>query len=116
MIASGVAERGDGAHRQHRLDRLAHGAAGAVGLLRLEGLGRHADHAAWRASGRGAASRSTRICPGYIETDINSDWFKTEGGQKQMKGFPRRRLMEPRIWTPPLLMLAGPPPAPSPAR
>ena len=34
------------------------------------------------------------ICPGYIETEINSDWFKQEGGKKQMNSFPRRRLMD----------------------
>ncbi len=34
------------------------------------------------------------ICPGYIETDINADWFATEPGQRQIKSFPRRRLME----------------------
>jgi len=34
------------------------------------------------------------ICPGYFETEINSDWFKTDGGQAQIQGFPRRRLME----------------------
>lgn len=34
------------------------------------------------------------VAPGYIETEINSDWFKSEGGKKQMAGFPRRRLME----------------------
>ncbi len=48
------------------------------------------------------------ICPGYIETDINADWFKTEGGQKQVKGFPRRRLMDATDLDAPLLMLAGP--------
>jgi NAD(P)-dependent dehydrogenase (short-subunit alcohol dehydrogenase family) len=32
------------------------------------------------------------ICPGFIETELNSDWFKTEGGQKQIKSWPRRRL------------------------
>jgi NAD(P)-dependent dehydrogenase (short-subunit alcohol dehydrogenase family) len=34
------------------------------------------------------------VCPGYIETEINSDWFKAEGGKKQMASFPRRRLMD----------------------
>lgn len=34
------------------------------------------------------------VCPGYIETEINSDWFAAEGGKKQVAGFPRRRLME----------------------
>ena len=32
------------------------------------------------------------ICPGFIKTELNSDWFETEGGQKQIMGFPRRRL------------------------
>ncbi len=34
------------------------------------------------------------VCPGYIETEINADWFAEEGGKKQMASFPRRRLME----------------------
>jgi len=34
------------------------------------------------------------VCPGYIETEINSDWFQEEGGKKQMATFPRKRLME----------------------
>lgn len=34
------------------------------------------------------------VCPGYIETEINSDWFHDEGGKKQMATFPRKRLME----------------------
>ncbi|QIG81061.1 SDR family NAD(P)-dependent oxidoreductase [Stakelama tenebrarum] len=33
------------------------------------------------------------LCPGYIETDLNSDWFNTEGGRKQIAKWPRRRLM-----------------------
>jgi NAD(P)-dependent dehydrogenase (short-subunit alcohol dehydrogenase family) len=33
------------------------------------------------------------VCPGYIETELNSDWFASEGGKKQLSGFPRRRLM-----------------------
>ena len=31
------------------------------------------------------------MCPGFIETELNSDWFGTEGGQKQIKSWPRRR-------------------------
>ena len=34
------------------------------------------------------------VCPGYIETEINADWFASEGGKKQIASFPRRRLME----------------------
>ena len=33
------------------------------------------------------------ICPGYVETELNSEWFAEEGGKKQVAGFPRRRLM-----------------------
>lgn len=32
------------------------------------------------------------ICPGFIETEINDEWFKSEGGQKQIATFPRRRI------------------------
>lgn len=32
------------------------------------------------------------LCPGYIKTELNDEWFDSEGGQKQIAGFPRRRL------------------------
>lgn len=32
------------------------------------------------------------ICPGFIETEINADFFKTETGARFMKKFPRRRV------------------------
>lgn len=34
------------------------------------------------------------LCPGYIRTELNSDWFDTEGGQRLVGGFPRKRLMD----------------------
>ena len=34
------------------------------------------------------------VCPGYIETELNSDWFNSDGGARQIKSWPRRRLME----------------------
>ncbi len=34
------------------------------------------------------------ICPGFVETELNADWFATDGGKAQVAGFPRRRLME----------------------
>lgn len=34
------------------------------------------------------------LCPGYIETDINADWFASDGGKRQVDRWPRRRLME----------------------
>ena len=48
------------------------------------------------------------LCPGYIETEINADWFATEGGQKQIRSFPRRRLMDEDALDAALMMLAGP--------
>lgn len=48
-----------------------------------------------RALAREWATRQinvTGICPGYIATELNADWFGSEGGQKQIAGFPRRRL------------------------
>ncbi|MCR5875713.1 SDR family NAD(P)-dependent oxidoreductase [Phenylobacterium sp. J426] len=48
------------------------------------------------------------LCPGYIETAINDAWWPTEGGQKQLKGFPRRRLMEASDLDAAFMMLAGP--------
>ncbi len=38
------------------------------------------------------------LCPGYIETELNSDWFATEKGKAQVMGYPRRRLgLEPDL-------------------
>lgn len=48
------------------------------------------------------------LCPGYIETAINDAWWPTDGGQRQLKGFPRRRLMEASDLDAAFLMLAGP--------
>jgi len=33
------------------------------------------------------------LCPGYIRTELNSEWFDQEGGQKLVASFPRKRLM-----------------------
>lgn len=48
------------------------------------------------------------LCPGYIETEINDFWWKTEGGQKQINSFPRRRLAEQNDLDGAILLLAGP--------
>ena len=107
MIASGAAERG-----QARIVNIGSIASHTV----LPGLSAYcASKAAVAMLTRSLAREWARkgiavnaICPGYIETDINSDWFKTDGGQKQLKGFPRRRLMEAEDLDSALLMLCGP--------
>lgn len=48
------------------------------------------------------------LAPGYIETAINDAWWPTEGGQKQLKGFPRRRLMDADELDEAFLLLCGP--------
>jgi NAD(P)-dependent dehydrogenase (short-subunit alcohol dehydrogenase family) len=48
------------------------------------------------------------ICPGYIETEINDFWWQTDGGQKQINSFPRRRLAGQQDLDGALLLLAGP--------
>ena len=47
------------------------------------------------------------VCPGYIETELNADWFAEEGGKKQVAGFPRRRLMAEEDLDAMLLYLAS---------
>ena len=48
------------------------------------------------------------LAPGYILTDINAGWWETEGGQWQMKGFPRRRLMQAEDLDAVFMALCGP--------
>lgn len=46
-------------------------------------------------------------CPGFLETELNSDWFSREGGLKQIARFPRRRLMTEADLDPILLYLGA---------
>jgi NAD(P)-dependent dehydrogenase (short-subunit alcohol dehydrogenase family) len=47
------------------------------------------------------------LCPGFILTEINQSWFDTDGGQKQINSFPRRRVGEAKDLDRALLMLAS---------
>jgi len=93
MIASGSAERGDG-----RIILI----ASMAGLKPLPGLVPYCvSKAAVVMMAKSMAAEWMRkginvnaICPGYIETEINSDWLGQSGGQKMVAGFPRRRLMD----------------------
>ena len=47
------------------------------------------------------------VLPGYIVTEINGEWFGTEGGQKQVRRFPRKRVMDIDALDPTLLFLSS---------
>jgi NAD(P)-dependent dehydrogenase (short-subunit alcohol dehydrogenase family) len=107
MIASGVAERGEA-----RILNIASIASHTV----LPGLSAYCASKSAVAMLTQALAREwarrgiavNALCPGYIETDINAEWFRTEGGQKQLKSFPRRRLMNAEDLDAATLMLVGP--------
>jgi len=47
------------------------------------------------------------ICPGYIRTELNTEWFDSEAGAKQVAKFPRRRLAQESDLDAPLLYLCS---------
>ena len=47
------------------------------------------------------------ICPGFIETELNSDWFETAKGKTQINSFPKRRLQQAEDLDATLLLLAS---------
>lgn len=51
--------------------------------------------------------RVNALCPGYIETDINRDFFATEAGLNLIKRIPQRRLGKPEELDGALLLLAS---------
>lgn len=77
---------------------------GSVGSLRpLAGLTAYSmSKAAVAMMGKGLAREWARhgvtvntICPGWIATELNEEWLASEGGQRLVKTFPRRRVMQP---------------------
>ena len=51
--------------------------------------------------------RVNALCPGYIETPINADFFTTDAGQAVIRRIPMRRLGELTDLDAPLLLLAS---------
>ena len=51
--------------------------------------------------------RVNAICPGYIETEMNSAFWKTPGGQKLIERIPQRRIGQPVHLDGALLLLAS---------
>jgi NAD(P)-dependent dehydrogenase (short-subunit alcohol dehydrogenase family) len=51
--------------------------------------------------------RVNALCPGYIETDLNRDFFASEAGQTLIKRIPQRRLGRPEELDGALLLLCS---------
>ncbi|MBM3644994.1 MAG: glucose 1-dehydrogenase [Alphaproteobacteria bacterium] len=51
--------------------------------------------------------RVNAICPGYIETEMNEDFWKTPGGQRLIERIPQRRIGRPEDLDGALLLLAS---------
>jgi len=47
------------------------------------------------------------LCPGYIETEINRDYWNTDGGRKLLGMLPRRRVGKPEDLDGLILLLAS---------
>jgi NAD(P)-dependent dehydrogenase (short-subunit alcohol dehydrogenase family) len=51
--------------------------------------------------------RVNALCPGYFQTELNREWFKTKEGQALIKRIPQRRTGELDELNGPLLLLAS---------
>jgi NAD(P)-dependent dehydrogenase (short-subunit alcohol dehydrogenase family) len=51
--------------------------------------------------------RVNAICPGYFQTELNGEWFKTSEGQDLIQRIPQRRTGELEELNGPLLLLAS---------
>ena len=51
--------------------------------------------------------RVTALCPGYMETDLNRDFFASDAGQALIRRIPQRRLGRPEELDGALLLLCS---------
>ncbi len=104
MIAAGSPQSGDGrivlvgSVGSHRvLEKLvAYNASKAAVLMMGKALAKE-----WAQKGINV----NLVCPGWIATELNSEWLASPAGQALIESFPRKRAMEPADLLPPIMLL-----------
>lgn len=106
-VARGMRESGRGGAIVNIASILGHRVAGGVSAYAASKAGviqlSKALALEWARDG----IRVNALCPGYIETDINRDFFATEAGLQLIKRIPQRRLGQPEELDGALLLLAS---------
>jgi len=106
-VARGMREAGRGGAIVNIASILGHRVAGGVSAYAASKAGviqlTKALALEWARDG----IRVNALCPGYIETDINRDFFASEAGQQLIKRIPQRRLGRPEELDGALLLLAS---------
>ncbi|BCB17244.1 SDR family oxidoreductase [Bosea sp. ANAM02] len=106
-VARGMREAGKGGTIVNIASILGHRVAGGVSAYAASKAGviqlTKALALEWARDG----IRVNALCPGYIETDINRDFFATEAGLNLIRRIPQRRLGRPEELDGALLLLAS---------
>ena len=106
-VARGMRESGRGGAIVNIASILGHRVAGGVSAYAASKAGviqlTKALALEWARDG----IRVNALCPGYIETDINRDFFATEAGLNLIRRIPQRRLGQPEELDGALLLLAS---------
>jgi NAD(P)-dependent dehydrogenase (short-subunit alcohol dehydrogenase family) len=106
-VARGMREGGRGGSIVNIASILGHRVAGGVSAYAASKAGviqlTKALALEWARDG----VRVNALCPGYIETDINREFFATEAGLNLIRRIPQRRLGQPEELDGALLLLAS---------
>jgi len=106
-VARGMREAGSGGSIVNVASILGHRVAGSLSAYAASKAGvvqlTRALALEWARDG----IRVNALCPGYIETDINRDFFASEAGARMVARIPQRRLGRPEELDAALLLLAS---------
>lgn len=106
-VARGMREAGTGGSIVNIASILGHRVAGGVSAYAASKAGTIQLTKALALEWARDGIRVNALCPGYIETDINRDFFATEAGLQLIKRIPQRRLGKPEELDGALLLLAS---------